>query len=74
MGRRIRSARPAADGKYSMPGLPPGEYLVTAVTDLEPGEQSDPAFLDVLSRSAVPVAVLEGEKKTFDLRLPRQQP
>jgi hypothetical protein len=47
---------------------------VTAVTDLEPGEQSDPAFLDVLSRSAVPVAVLEGEKKTFDLRLPRQQP
>jgi hypothetical protein len=68
-GRRIRSTRPAADGKYSMPALPPGEYLVTAVTDLEPGEQYDPAFLDVLSRAALPITIGEGEKKTQDLRL-----
>jgi hypothetical protein len=67
--RRIRSARPAADGKYSMPVLPPGDYLLTAVTDLEPGEQYDPAFLDVLAKAAVPITLGEGEKKTQDLRL-----
>ena len=72
--RRIRSLRPAADGKYTITALPPGDYLMTAVTDLEPGEQFDPSFLELLSRSAIPVAVGEGEKKTQDLRLGRQLP
>ena len=51
--RRIRTARPGVDGKYVMPNLPPGEYLMTAVTDMEPGEGFDPAFLEMLSRSAI---------------------
>ncbi len=72
--RRIRITRPAADGKYVMPGLPPGEYLMTAVTDLEPGEQFDPAFLELLSRSAIALTIGDGEKKTQDLRLAAQRP
>jgi hypothetical protein len=72
--RRIRSVRPAADGKYVMPGIPPGEYLITAVTDMEPGEQFDPAFLELLSRSAIALTIAEGEKKTQDLRLAAQLP
>jgi hypothetical protein len=72
--RRIRTARPAADGRFVMPNLPPGDYLLTAVTDLEPGEQSDPAFLELLSRSAIAVTIGEGEKKTQDLRLAAQMP
>ncbi len=71
--RRIRTIRPGADGKYVMPELPPGEYLMTAVTDLEPGEQFDPAFLELLSRSAIAVTIGDGEKKTQDLRLAAQQ-
>ena len=71
--RRIRTTRPAADGKYVMPGLPPGEYLMTAVTDLEPGEQFDPAFLELLSRSSIGLTIGEGEKKTQDLRLAAAQ-
>ncbi len=47
---------------------------MTAVTDMEQGEQFDPAFLEVLSRSAIAVAIAEGEKKTQDLRLNRQLP
>ena len=71
--RRIRTTRPAADGKYVMPGLPPGEYLMTAVTDLEPGEQFDPAFLEQLSRAAIALTIGDGEKKTQDLRLAAPQ-
>ena len=71
--RRIRTIRPAADGKYVTPGIPPGEYLMTAVTDLEPGEQFDPAFLELLSRSAIAVTIGDGEKKTQDLRLAAQK-
>ena len=47
--RRLRTVRPAADGKYVIANLPPGDYLMTAVTDMEQGEQFDPAFLEVLS-------------------------
>jgi uncharacterized protein (DUF2141 family) len=72
--RRIRSIRPAADGKYVMPNLPPGDYLITAVTDMEPGEQFDPAFLELLSRSAMALTLGDGEKKTQDLRLGAQLP
>ena len=43
--------------------LPPGDYLMTAVTDMEQDEQFDPAFLDLMSRSAIVVAIAEGEKK-----------
>ena len=42
--RRIRTARPGVDGKYVMPNLPPGEYLMTAVTDMEPGEAVRPGL------------------------------
>ena len=72
--RRIRSLRPSADGKFTIPNLPPGEYLMTAVTDMEPGEQFDPAVLELLSRSAVALTLGEGEKKTQDLRLAAQLP
>ena len=60
-------------GKYVMPGIPPGEYLMTAVTDIEPGEQFDPAFLELLSRSAIALTIGDGEKKTQDLRLAAQR-
>jgi len=72
--RRIRSVRPVADGKYTFRSLPPGEYLLTAVTDIEPGEWYDPALLDQLSRSALKITLAEGEKKTQDLRLAFQIP
>jgi uncharacterized protein (DUF2141 family) len=70
--RRIRSVRPAADGKFTIPNLPPGEYLIAAVNDIEPGEWYDPALLDQLSRTAIRITLVEGEKKTQDLRLSSQ--
>jgi hypothetical protein len=67
--RRVRTMRPATDGTFGGKGLPPGEYFLAAVTDLEPGEWNDPAFLDQLVRFAVTVTLREGETTTQDLRI-----
>jgi uncharacterized protein (DUF2141 family) len=67
--RRIVSTRPGTDGKYTFRGLPAGDYRITAVTDVEPGEWYDPAFLAQLANSSIPVTLNEGQTKTQDLKL-----
>lgn len=47
--RRIRAARPASDGRYQFRNLPPGDYRLIAVPDVEPGRWFDPAFLRQLA-------------------------
>ena len=42
---RIRTTRPATDGRFVFTGLPPGEYRLAPIFDLEPGSAYDPAFL-----------------------------
>jgi hypothetical protein len=49
--------------------LPPGEYRLAVLTDLEPSELADPAFLDTLASAAVTVVLGEGERKTQHLRI-----
>jgi hypothetical protein len=70
--RRIATTRPGSDGLFSFGGpgptsLPPGEYLLAAVTDLGRDEQFDPSFLAMLVPAAAPVTIGFGEKKTQDL-------
>ena len=48
--RRIQSARPGTDGKFTFRDMPPGDYRMTAVTDVEPGEWFDPEFLAARQR------------------------
>jgi uncharacterized protein (DUF2141 family) len=67
--RRIGSTRPGTDGRFSFRGLPPGDYRLTAVTDVEPGEWYDPAFLSQMGSASIPIALSEGEKKVQDIRL-----
>jgi hypothetical protein len=67
--RRIRSSRPGTDGKFSFTNIPPGDYRLTAVTDVEPGEWFNPEFLSQLVGSSVPVTLVEGERKTQDIRV-----
>jgi hypothetical protein len=67
--RRIRSTRPGTDGKFVVPGLPPGEYRIAAVVDVAPGEVNDPAFLEQLVGASVKITLAEGERKTQDLRI-----
>jgi hypothetical protein len=69
--RRVRMMRPATDGAFAARGLPPGEYFLAALTDLESGEWNDAAFLEQLVSSAVKVALRDGESTRQDLKIGR---
>jgi 5-hydroxyisourate hydrolase-like protein (transthyretin family) len=72
--RRIVTTRPGTDGRFTLSGagpttLPPGRYLLAAVTDLGRDEQFDPAFLGQVVPAAIPITLGPGEKKTQDLAI-----
>jgi hypothetical protein len=67
--RRIQSARPGTDGKFAFRNIPAGDYRITAVTDVEPGDWFDPDFLSAIVGASIPVSVSEGEKKVQDLKV-----
>ena len=69
--RRIKSTRPDTNGAFSVSELPGGTYLVAALTDLEPVDLEDSAFLEELAAQAVPVTVVDGERTVQDLRIAR---
>ena len=58
--RRIQSARPGNDGRFSLKGLPAGDYLLGALTDVEPGEWFEAPFLERIAAGAVNVHVTDG--------------
>ena len=68
-GRRLRTVRPDADGKFQIAGLPPGEYCLAALTDLEQADLADPSFLEQLAAASIKITLAEGEKKKQDLKL-----
>jgi 5-hydroxyisourate hydrolase-like protein (transthyretin family) len=67
--RRIRTARPATDGRFVVRGLPAGEYRIAALVDLAPGEAGDPEVLDQLVQASVAFALRDGERKVQDIRI-----
>ena len=67
--RRIRTARPDTDGKFSVPNLPTGDYRIAALVDIAPGEQTDPAFLEQLVPASITFSLHDGEKKVQDIRI-----
>jgi hypothetical protein len=68
-GRRIMTTRPDSRGHYSFSDPPPGEYLIAALTDLEPGAQYDPDFLKTLVGASMAISITEGGRQTQDIRL-----
>jgi uncharacterized protein (DUF2141 family) len=69
LARRIRSARPSTDGKFSFGGLPAGDYRLAAVTDVEPGSWYDPALLQQLLAASIAVRLTEGQPVVQDVRV-----
>jgi hypothetical protein len=67
--RRIRSTRPATDGRFTFSGLPPGEYRLAPIFDVEHGAWYDPAFLQQLDGGALRVQIGDGEQKVQNLRI-----
>lgn len=67
--RRIAAVRPSSEGTFRLSALPPGEYLLAAVDDIEPYEWFDPRVLEQLMAASLRASLAEGEKKVQDLRL-----
>ncbi len=67
--RRIQTIRPGTDGRYTSRNLPPGDYKIGTVLEIEPGAAGDPQFLQQLDSSALRVTITAGEKKTQDIRI-----
>jgi len=67
--RRMRSTRPATDGRFAFVGFPPGEYRIAAVTDVETGEWLDPEFLRQLLPASISVRLADGQQVTQDIRV-----
>ena len=70
--RHVRLARPDQTGRFLIDGLPAGAYLAVALEYVEPGEETNPEFLERVKTLATPVRLTEGEKKPITLKLAAQ--
>jgi hypothetical protein len=52
-----------------MQGLPPGDYRMIAVDDVESGQWFDPALLRQLASAAMALTLGDGERKVQDIRV-----
>ena len=67
--RYVRTGRPDQDGRFKITGLPAGQYYVIAVDYVEPGDATDPEFLERVRTKAMRFSLTDGEMKTMDLKL-----
>jgi len=68
--RRIVQTRPATDGRFTIDGLPAGDYALAVTTDLVPTDLVDPAFLaQLIAAPVVKVTLTEGTTVTQDIRI-----
>jgi hypothetical protein len=67
--RRAQARPPDADGYFTLRGLPPGTYMLAAVTDLEQGAHQDPEFMRAfVLQPGEFVTVTAGGRVTRNLR------
>jgi hypothetical protein len=67
--RYLSQSRPDQDGRFKVRTLPAGSYYAVAVDYVEPGESSDPDFLERMRTKATTFSLNDGETKTLDLKL-----
>ena len=67
--RLLRMVRCDSSGAFTMRGMRPGRYVVTAVTSIEQGRQFEPEYQKELRRASQSFAIAEGETTTLDLKL-----
>ena len=70
LSRRFRPpVRPGSDGKFTIASLPPGDYMIVALNDIQDEVFLDASFLEQLLPGAIKITLAEGEKKVQDIRI-----
>jgi protocatechuate 3,4-dioxygenase beta subunit len=67
--RRFKSTRPDTDGRFTVTEVPAGTYHLAALTDFEPADFEDHAFLAELAAHALTITVRAGERNVQDVRV-----
>jgi protocatechuate 3,4-dioxygenase beta subunit len=68
--RALRTpVRPDSAGKYTIKALPAGDYYICALPDFEQSKLYDPSFLEQLVPGSIKLSLVEGEKKTQNMKL-----
>jgi hypothetical protein len=67
--RRVQVARAGSDARFLIKDLPPGDYFIAALMDVEPDDLLDPAFFAQLAPGAVRITLGDGEQKIQNLRI-----
>lgn len=70
--RFVAVARPTQQGRFTLSGLPPEDYLAIALPNVAAGEIWDPEFLQQLRVLATSFTLGEGETKSLELKLRRR--
>ncbi len=71
---RMRRTLANAAGNFSLGSLPSGDYCVIAVPEEFSSEWQDPAYLEVLSRTASRFTLSVGERRTVELSVQDVRP
>jgi protocatechuate 3,4-dioxygenase beta subunit len=71
---RMRRTLANAAGNFSLGSLPSGDYFAIAVPEEFSSEWQDPAYLEVLSRTAFRFALSLGERRTVELSVQDVRP
>jgi hypothetical protein len=67
--RAIYSASLDTTGRFTMPSVLPGDYLVAVTDDIEVNAWFDPRVLEQLSQGGIAIRIAAGEAKTQDLSI-----
>jgi hypothetical protein len=65
--RTFRVTRTSSTGAFTWTAVPPGDYLLVAVSDESAGDWPDEQFLVKLASLATPVKVSQGQAVKADL-------
>jgi hypothetical protein len=67
--RMVPAVRPATDGRFTISGLPGGDYYLAVVSEVDPDEAADGRFLETLIPMAIKVVVPPLGSVKQDLRI-----
>jgi hypothetical protein len=71
---RMRRTVASPTGNFSLGSLPAGDYFAAAVPEEFSSEWQDPAYLELLARTAFRFTLTPGERRTLDLSVQDARP